>query len=75
MKISGKCPKCGSTDTWHNEGKMPYSDRSFIVTSLFGRQRVDAYICASCGFIEEYVNTTKPEKLDPIRKKWKRTGG
>ena len=74
MKRTGICPKCGSTDTYHNEGKMPYSDRAYLVTSFFGRMRIDACICASCGYLEEYLNTTESEKLDLIRKKWKRAG-
>lgn len=52
MKNTGKCPKCASQ-------RIVIADRKsqdyYIVTSLFGYALVHKYVCADCGFIEEWL--------------------
>lgn len=74
MKTTGKCPKCGGTDVYHNNGTFHYSDRSFIPTWMFGRAPLTTFICASCGFIEDYLDVTKVNHVEKLRKNWKRWG-
>ncbi|MBP7584639.1 MAG: hypothetical protein KBA61_11425 [Spirochaetes bacterium] len=74
MKSTGKCPRCGSTDVYHNNGKLQFSDRSFITTSFFTRAPLVTYACASCGYVEDYLDISKTSHLERLRKKWKRAG-
>jgi hypothetical protein len=74
MKTTGKCPRCGGTDVYHNDGIMKLSERSFIYTWVFGRAPLITYICASCGCIEDYLDISKKNHLARLRKNWKRAG-
>ncbi len=72
MKITGKCPKCGSTDVYTNEDRFKHSDRSYIATSLFGRASLTTCVCLSCGFMEDYLKNFPGRTGVFIREKWRK---
>jgi hypothetical protein len=49
----------GGTNVYHYVGTLHYSDRSLIPTGLPGRAPLTTFICVSCGYIEDYLDTTK----------------
>lgn len=63
MKQSKICPKCGGTDILLIEGKMgPYGSGNNIPTG-WTYVKVNRYLCAKCGFSEEWVEREDVEKL------------
>ncbi len=69
MKISRTCPKCESQQII----RIPGDTRAFgagnnITTgaTIFSAVRVTRYLCAACGFSEEWVDS--PEDIAAIRK-------
>jgi predicted nucleic-acid-binding Zn-ribbon protein len=66
MKRTGKCTKCGSTDVYTNGAETPRgSDRSFMRISSSHGLYIEMFVCASCGYIEDYW--WRLQELDPIR--------
>lgn len=69
---SGKCPKCGSNNVRRGPPPSGWNDASLAVPlgKVFGSKAlVRAYVCAACGYVEQYVYREKD--LAKIREKWK----
>ena len=58
MKKTGRCPKCGAADI----AVVP-PGRYNIIPMGFGGAKLERYICLSCGFTEEWVETAAMEKV------------
>ena len=56
MKKTGLCPKCGAADI----AVVP-PGRYNIIPMGFGGAKLERYICLSCGFTEEWVETAAME--------------
>lgn len=66
MKATGKCPKCGSTDLIIIPGKMtPAGSGRYVMTgnTTLSAALLHRYVCASCGYTEEYFDKEDIEKL------------
>lgn len=69
---SGKCPKCGSNNVRRGPAPSGWNDASLAVPmgSVFGKKAlVQAYVCAACGYVEQYVHREKD--LAKIEEKWR----
>ncbi len=59
MRATGKCPKCQSTQL-RVDRFIPPSDRAIMLqlgkVPAFHPQRLVAYTCTSCGFVELYFD-------------------
>lgn len=65
MKSTGRCPKCGNDDIIIIDGYCGVhgSGNNIIIgMSYFSAVPVDRYICASCGFSEEWIREEDIEK-------------
>lgn len=74
MKASGKCPKCESSEIWSNQNINKRGERPLIMVSGSTRLLLDTYICAKCGFIEEYLSDKDlkdQRKRDYLDQNWK----
>jgi predicted nucleic-acid-binding Zn-ribbon protein len=65
MKHSNLCPKCNFTDIIRIPARIPATtSENIIQVGLMTRAvRVTRYVCATCGFSEEWI-----ESLDEIEK-------
>ena len=66
MKKTGVCPKCGGREILFAPGEAgAYGVGNNIATgaTIFSRIPVDRYICAACGYAEEWVGSEGMEKL------------
>ncbi|WP_308749253.1 hypothetical protein [uncultured Anaerococcus sp.] len=71
MKNSNKCPKCGSSDIIKIPGHAgAYGSGNNIMVGMTIKSAVlvDRYLCADCGYSEEWVDT---DYIDKIKKKFK----
>ncbi len=71
MKNTRKCPKCGGNDILIVDGYAgAYGAGNNIMVggTIFSAVGVDRYICCSCGFTEEWIDTGKMEKIKNSRK-------
>ena len=69
MKKTGMCPKCGGREILYAPGEAgAYGVGNNIPTgsTIFSRVPVDRYICAACGYVEEWVDG---EGLERLKKK------
>jgi predicted RNA-binding Zn-ribbon protein involved in translation (DUF1610 family) len=69
MEISmknGTCPKCGSADIRFGEANSG-GDHKLLGNAGFKTVYSNIYVCAQCGFVEDYVDG---EDLERIRQKW-----
>lgn len=63
MRDSNGCPKCKSTDVIRIPGDMrgfgSYFSNLIVVgwKGPYGSAKVTRYLCASCGFSEEWVDS------------------
>ena len=74
MKTSKSCPKCQKSEIYTNQGLTKRGDRAILPLSSFGRLFITTYICAECGYIEEYVENEElnnEKKMIKLRKNWK----
>jgi hypothetical protein len=65
------CSKCGSPGVIRVPGNVGfYGSGNNIATGLAIWQRVKAarYVCASCGFVEEWVDS--PSELEKLKEKY-----
>ena len=72
MKNTGKCTKCLSGDVARAEGIVgAYGVGNNILTgaTIFSAVTVTRFICLTCGFCEEWVESK--EGLEKIRKNYK----
>ena len=75
MKSNAKCVKCGSTEIYTNEGQSKAGDRVVIPVSSWGRLFVSTYMCADCGYFEEYIENEHlqdPKKIAKLKENWKK---
>lgn len=66
MKNAKICPKCSSSDILIVDGYAGvYGSGNNIMTgaTIFSAVKVDRYICCSCGYTEEWIDTKDMEKL------------
>jgi predicted RNA-binding Zn-ribbon protein involved in translation (DUF1610 family) len=57
MRNAQPCPKCRSTDILRIPGmKGPYGVGNNILVGAFSAVLVTRYLCAGCGFSEEWVD-------------------
>jgi predicted RNA-binding Zn-ribbon protein involved in translation (DUF1610 family) len=59
MRNSATCPKCASSDIVRIPGMLgAYGAGNNIVVgmTIFSAVKVTRYLCASCGFTEEWVD-------------------
>ncbi len=66
MKLTHYCTKCGSEDVLLVEAKsMGYGSGNFIPMglSIWSAVPVDRYVCATCGFAEEWIPLRHLKKL------------
>ena len=67
MKSTGKCPKCGSDQIAVIPSKLGTYNQ--IKTDFSSFVDVTRYICAGCGYMEQYVASEKA--LQALRPKEK----
>lgn len=64
MKKSKICPKCNSTQVLRFDGYVgSYGSGNNLVTGMFSAVNVNRYICCSCGYTEEWIDTEDLEKV------------
>jgi ribosomal protein S27AE len=71
----GKCTKCGSEEIYAGVEVLPKSGpfgSNSIPISIVSIAALDNYVCAKCGYLEQYI--ADPEKLKEISKKWPKAG-
>lgn len=74
MKTTGICPKCSGTEIYTDADLTKRGDRGDIGISSWTRLFLDVYVCATCGFIEEYVRNndlTDDKKIATLKENWK----
>ena len=64
MKHTHQCPKCGSLDIRRFVGEeQGYGVGNNIRMGFFAQAIVTRYLCYSCGYSEEWVESPYLEKL------------
>ena len=61
---SGICPKCGANDIRLEAGRWSY--RNFLTLGCIawhGSLRIRNLVCASCGYLENYI---RPEDMETV---------
>ena len=59
MKNTNKCPKCGGTEIIRFNGYSgPYGTGNNLMVgrSIFSAVNVNRFVCASCGYTEEWID-------------------
>lgn len=75
MKATKTCPKCTGTEIFTNEGKQKRGDRSSIIISAWSSFSIAVYVCAKCGFFEEYadeISFNREKVREALDNEWKR---
>ena len=65
---SGICPKCGARDV---RSKHNWGHRGFLAVNFWMSVNVIHYVCASCGYLEDYV---RESDLATLARQWPRVG-
>ncbi len=71
MKNTNTCPKCGKHDIVRFDGYAgPYDSGNHVKTgsTVFSAVNVNRYICLSCGFTEEWIDTCDLDKVEKSKK-------
>ena len=71
MKNTRICPKCGGTDIVRYGGYVgAYGAGNYIATgaTVFSAVGVNRYICCTCGFVEEWIDTEHLKKVSESKK-------
>ena len=68
MRNSGKCIKCQSADVLRVPDKMKGTYGNSIPVSMFRVAGVTRYVCASCGYSEDWIDSA--EDLAKIKLKY-----
>jgi hypothetical protein len=71
MRNSKTCPKCKATDIVRIPGVVGgygAGNNVSVGRTIFSAVKVTRYLCASCGFSEEWIDT--PEDIARIKKKY-----
>ncbi|MBK7567915.1 MAG: hypothetical protein IPI31_08810 [Bacteroidetes bacterium] len=75
MKATKTCPKCKGTEIYTNDTILKRGERSTVGVSGWTNISVSVYVCMSCGYFEEYIDSEniKKDKLRAaIEREWKR---
>lgn len=68
MKHSQMCPKCDSYDILKIKGGSTWTGyQNYIIGTMTKMVLVTRYLCANCGFSEEWVED--PKGLEILKKK------
>ena len=65
------CPKCQSTDIVRIDGSVGAhgaGNNVLLGMSIFSAVNVNRYICADCGFTEEWIDKADLEKVVTSKK-------
>lgn len=71
MKNTKKCPKCGGINIVRIDGytgAYGSGNNVMVGTSIFSAVKVNRYICCTCGFTEEWIDTDELEKVEKSKK-------
>ena len=71
MRNSKTCPKCKSTDIVRIEGAVGghgAGNNVSVGRTVFSAVKVTRYLCASCGFSEEWIDSAAD--ISSIKKKY-----
>lgn len=71
MKNTKKCPKCSGINIVRIDGytgAYGSGNNVMVGTSIFSAVKVNRYICCSCGFTEEWIDTEELEKVEKSKK-------
>lgn len=71
MKHTRVCPKCSGNRILIVDGYAgPYASGNNIMVgaTVFSAVNVDRYVCARCGYSEEWIRTEDIPKLEKSRK-------
>ena len=66
MKTTKRCPKCESRDILRFDGYVgPYGSGNNLQTgkTIFSSVPVNRYICARCGYTEEWIEKEDLERV------------
>jgi len=66
MKISKKCPKCGSGHIVRFDGysgAYGVGNNIQVGMSIFSAVNVNRYVCCDCGFTEEWIDMEDMERV------------
>jgi predicted nucleic-acid-binding Zn-ribbon protein len=77
MKLTGSCPKCSGAEIYTNRS---FEEAPRTHQDSPGPFSVETYICASCGFLEQYgwqfsdalKHWRAQGQLENLKAKWKR---
>lgn len=71
MKTTKRCPKCGSLHILRFDGYVgPYGSGNNLQTgrTIFSSVPVCRYICADCGYTEEWIDREDLERVIASKK-------
>ena len=71
MRNSKACPKCRSTDIIRIEGDVRgygAGNNIAVGSTVFSAVKVTRYLCGSCGFSEEWIDTD--DDIAKLKKKY-----
>ncbi len=66
MKNTRLCPKCESSDVIRFDGYVgPYGSGNHLMTgkTVFSSVPVSRYVCARCGYTEEWIDKEDLERV------------
>ncbi len=66
----GTCPKCGGTDV--RVQRRAFGHRNYLPAGWFSQLRVGNYACATCGYLESFID---PADLKKLARAWPRLTG
>lgn len=77
MKESKTCPKCQGSSIFTDAGMSKRGERCYLPVSSWSKLFLDVYVCADCGFVEEYLSDselTDLKSMSKLRENWKKHG-
>lgn len=72
MKNTKICPKCSGTEIYTTAGREKRGERSSFAVSSWNNIFIDAYVCTTCGYIEEYLEMKDGAGMEKLKKNWKK---
>ena len=74
---SGRCPKCNSDEVYTSKNKKKFGHRSYLIVSPFSVNiALDTYVCAACGYVEDYLNekiiNNNSKHIKKLKDKWQK---
>jgi predicted nucleic-acid-binding Zn-ribbon protein len=68
---NGTCPKCGSTEVYHQVGHQASQELIVLVGGILSRGIApDKYACTNCGYLEYYLPLA--DDIKTIQENWKK---